>query len=243
MRPMLLTKKQRWVRYSRQPVYKKRRRIGFSVLVLLAVLALGGLGSYLSLSAFEQKSEPLERVVTPTVGQTPEAISEEVAVERKKAEEEDRRVAAAPADPTLYLTVPRLGLYGHTVRNDDSEAALDLGAVKLPNTGFPWQKGDTNTYIACHRLGWPGTESYNQCLNLPSIQKGDEVILTDANGTVYHYLVSELLTVGPNDSWVTRPVEGRDVVSLQTCIEAPGDFFTLGPSWTARFIVRADRLG
>ncbi|HZY57224.1 MAG TPA: hypothetical protein VFE09_05435 [Rubrobacteraceae bacterium] len=152
---MLLTKKRRWVRYSRQSVYKKRRRIGLSVLVLLAVLALGGLGSYLSLGAFEQRSEPLERVVTPTVGQAPEAVSEEVAVEKKKAEEEDRRAAAAPADPTLYLTVPRLGLYGHTVRNDRSEAALDLGAIKLPNTGFPWQKEDTNTYIACHRLGWP----------------------------------------------------------------------------------------
>ncbi len=214
MRSMLLTKKRRWVRYSRQSVYKKRRRIGLSVLVLLAVLALGGLGSYLSLGAFEQRSEPLERVVTPTVGQAPEAVSEEVAVEKKKAEEEDRRAAAAPADPTLYLTVPRLGLYGHTVRNDRSEAALDLGAIKLPNTGFPWQKEDTNTYIACHRLGWPGTESYNQCLNLPSMQKGDEVILTDANGAVYHYLASEALTVSPYDTWVTRPVEGRDMVSL-----------------------------
>ena len=128
------------------------------------------------------------------------------------------------------------------MRNDDSEYALDLGAIKMPQTDFPWQKGDTNTYIACHRLGWPGTESYNQCLNLPSIQEGDEVILGDANGTTYGYRVSETLTVGPGDSWVMKPVEGRDVVSLQSCLEAPGDFLTLGPNWSARFVVRADRV-
>ena len=69
-------------------------------------------------------------------------------------------MAAAPDDPTLYLTVPRLGLYGDTVRNDRSEEALGLGAIKLPGTGFPWQKGDTNTYIACHRLGFLATESF-----------------------------------------------------------------------------------
>ncbi|MDQ3965452.1 MAG: class E sortase [Actinomycetota bacterium] len=230
-------------RRPKYAVYRRRRRIGLSVLVLLAVLALGGLGAYLSAGSSEEETGdgPSEQVAAPV---DEEQAPEETGTEKEAAEDEEAETAAAaPADPTLYLTVPRLEVYGHTVRNDRSEAALDLGAIKLPNTGFPWQKEYTNTYIACHRLGWPGTESYNQCLNLPSIQKGDEVILTDANGAVYRYLVSELLTVGPNDSWVTRPVEGRDVVSLQTCIEAPGDFFTLGPSWTARFIVRADRLG
>jgi LPXTG-site transpeptidase (sortase) family protein len=111
-----------------------------------------------------------------------------------------------------------------------------LGAAKLPSTNFPWQKGDINTYIACHRLGFPGTESYNQCLNLPFIQKGDEVLLEDTKGRVYRYRVSEVLTVSPYDTWVTRPVAGRQMVSLQTCVETPGDFSTLGPNWAARFI-------
>jgi sortase A len=74
------------------------------------------------------------------------------------------------------------------------------------------------------------------------MKRGDEVFLADTNGTVYRYQVSEFLTVGPSETWVTQPVEGRDVLSLQTCIEAPGDFFTLGPNWTARLIVRADRV-
>jgi sortase A len=236
---VLLTKKRRWPRYSKRRIYKRRRRTGLFFLVFLTVLALAALDIYLSSNVFEGTSgEPLERVVTPTVEQAPEPIAEQ-----KAAKEENKRAApVVPNDPTLYLTVPRLGIYGHTVRNDDSEFALGLGAVKLPGTDFPWQKGDTNTYIACHRLGFPGTESYNQCLNLPFIQQGDEMTLADANGTVYRYRVTEMLVVGPDDGWITKPVLGRQVVSLQTCVEAPGDFSTLGPNWAARFIARADRI-
>jgi hypothetical protein len=39
---------------------------------------------------------------------------------------------------------------------------------------------------------------------------------------------------------VTYPIPGRDVVSLQTCIENFGDYWTEGPNWLARYIVRAD---
>jgi sortase A len=204
-------------------------------LVLLATLVLG---AYLYLSSSEETD-----VVSSDQVATPVVQEEEQPPEEKTSEKEGATVTPPiPNDPTLYLTVPRLGIYSHTVRNDSSEAALDLGAIKLPDTSFPWQKGDTNTYIACHRLGWPGTESYNQCLNLPFIRKGDEITLTDANGATYRYRVSDMLVVGPNDGWVTRTVPGRQVVSLQTCIEAPGDFSTLGPNWAARFIARADRI-
>ena len=238
-------KKQQWPRYSKRRIYKRRRRTGFFILVLLVMLIMLALASLRGYLFFEQTSgEPLDRVVTPTVEQAPQPISEEKATQAKAAKEEEaERAAAVPDDPTLYLTVPRLGIYNHTVRNDDSEATLGLGAAKLPLTGFPWQKGDINTYIACHRLGFPGTESYNQCLNLPFIQKGDEVLLEDTRGRSYRYRVSEVLTVSPYDTWVTRAVAGRQMVSLQTCVETPGDFSTLGPNWTARFIARADRVG
>ena len=225
------TKKRRRLRCSRRPVYKRRRRV--SALILLAALAIGG--SLLLNDAGQTQSDPSEQVVGPPVEQeAPEAIAEGAVAEEGGT--------AAPEDHTLYLTVPRLGLYDHTVRNDDSEAALDLGAVKLPRTGFPWQKGDTNTYIACHRLGWPGNESFHQCLNLPSMQKGDEILLKDANGTIYEYRVIEILIVEPGDSWVTEPVAGENMVSLQTCIETPDDPYTLGPNWSARFVVRAERI-
>ena len=248
--PPLPAKKRRRPRCSRQPIFKRRRRVAYLILVLLLALTTGGLPLFLINTGW-MESEPLERVVTPTVGRAPETIAEDPTVEEeateeepsieesKKAEEEEGTVA--PDDPTLYLTVPRLGLYDHTVRNDRSEEALDLGAIKLPYTGFPWQNEDTNTYIACHRLGWPGTESYNQCLNLPSMQKGDQVILKDANNVVYRYRVLETLIVGPDDTWVTDPIAGKDIVSLQTCIESPDDLYTLGPDWSTRFVVRAER--
>ena len=134
------------------------------------------------------------------------------------------------------------------VRNDSSEQALDLGAIKLPNTGFPWEEEDTNTYIACHRIGFPGTESYNQCLDLPAMQSGDEIFLQDTLGRVYQYQVSDISGVSPSASSITRPVEGKDVVSLQTCTETPDDWWTLGPSLfgggpeSGRLVVQAERV-
>ncbi|MDQ3285309.1 MAG: class E sortase, partial [Actinomycetota bacterium] len=156
--------------------------------------------------------------------------------------EEEPRGPVVPEDPTLYLTVPKLGLYGHTVRNDDSEVALDLGAVKLPDTDFPWEQKDTNTYIACHRLGWPGNESYNQCLNLPLMQQGDQIFLEDTLGRAYEYRVTEALQVTALDTWVKRAPEGKHIVSLQTCIETLGNVWTMGPNWTARYVVQAEKV-
>ena len=241
----LMETQRRRVKSPKRPdyvVYKRRRRVGF-LLILLVALAVWGLGASLfSVTAEEAEDGRLARVIAPTLREAPVPIDERVAEEKAAEEEEARTAAAAPDDPTLYLTVPRLGLYSHTVRNDRSEEALGLGAVKLPDTGFPWEQGDTNTYIACHRLGFPGTESYNQCLNLPSMRQGDEVFLQDTKGRTYKYQVSESLNVAPEDTWVANPVAGKDVVSLQTCTETLDDYATLGPNWAARFIVRADRV-
>ena len=204
-------------------VFRKRRRIGLLVLALLATLFAVGIGSYFfSGTPTEEVSEaPPEEVETP---------------------------APVEEEASLFLTVPRLGIYGHTVRNDDSEFALDLGAIKVPGSGFPWEQEDTNTYIACHRIGWPGTESYNQCLNLPAMQMGDEIFLQDTLGRVYQYRISELRAVSPNDSWIANPVSGKDVVSLQTCTETPEDWWTLGPSLygggpeSGRLVAQAERV-
>jgi sortase A len=235
--------KQRWSAETRPPGYKtfkRRRRSRLLVLLLLAALTLYALGTYLFSSTSEETGdEPPEQADTPAVEQTAEDATNQ---------QEAERAATPPEDPTLFLTVPRLGLYKHTVRNDRSEAALDLGAIKLPSTGFPWEKKDTNTYIACHRIGWPGTESYNQCLNLPAMQEGDEVLLEDTEGRVYEYRVSDVFAVGPGDSWTTNPVAGKDVVSLQTCTETPEDWWTIGPSLfgggpeSGRLVVRAERV-
>ena len=245
---------------TRQPsyaVFRKRRRIGLLLLAILATLFAVGMGSYFfSGTTTEEVGEvppPEEAVEEPApveedASQEESAAEKKAAEERAAAEEEERKAAMAPDDPTLFLTVPRLGIYGHTVRNDDSEFALDLGAIKVPGSGFPWEKENTNTYIACHRIGWPGTESYNQCLNLPAMQMGDEIFLQDTLGRVYQYRISEMRAVSPNDSWIANPVAGKDVVSLQTCTETPEDWWTIGPSLygggpeSGRLVAQAERV-
>jgi sortase A len=163
----------------------------------------------------------------------------------EQAEKPDEPEQAALPDPKtddLWFSIPALGLYDQYVTNTSDFSAMDYGAVKLPNSGFPWQKG-ANTYIAAHRLGWPGTGSYHQFYNLPALAIGDIVYLGDANGTTYTYKVSGFKEIAPNQAReVTGPQGSRDMVSLQTCIENYGDYWTMGPNWYVRYIVQADRV-
>ncbi len=148
--------------------------------------------------------------------------------------------SATPPGTTMYLTIPKLGLYDIPVLEGTSEAVLSQGVGHVPGTGYPWLAG-SNTYIAGHRLGYPGTISDHVFWNLPSLALGDQVILEDSLGQSYTYQVSEILEVSPADLSVTGTV-GRDVVSLQTCIENYGDYWTPGPNWYVRYVVRADRV-
>jgi sortase A len=164
--------------------------------------------------------------------------------EAASAQEPDpNKKSAIPTPPTndLWMSIPALGLYDNYVTNSAAQSAMDYGAIKLPHTGFPWQD-NANTYIAAHRLGWPGTASYHQFYNLPLLAKGDVIYLGDVNGTTYTYEVTEFKEITPDETWVTTPKPGRDMVSLQTCIETFGDYWTMGPNWYVRYIVQADRV-
>jgi len=145
--------------------------------------------------------------------------------------EEESASGEVPATSGLYLTVPKMGISGDPVANGTDEATLMNGAGKLPASGYPWQSG-SNVYIASHVYGYEGTGSWQHFAALPSMTYGDEIILTDDNGTEYRYAVSEILTVAPTDVWVTNPT-GEDMVSLQTCV---------GPGWSERLVVRATRV-
>jgi sortase A len=175
-----------------------------------------------------------------------EKAAEQAAKEEVKKEapqqrpDEEAAQPAIPSDTTMYLTIPKLGLYDIPVLEGRTEAVLSQGVGHLPGTGFPWIAG-SNTYIAGHRLGYPGTVSDHVFWGLPSLTVGDEVILEDSLGQTYTYQVSEMLEVSPNDASVTAPI-GSDVVSLQTCIENYGDYWTPGPNWYVRYVVRATKV-
>jgi sortase A len=243
-------------RSDRRKFRRRRQRAGFVLFVSLVLVVLSGLLFLGMTPAQGAKDLKVQRVDSPRVAQAPEAVpdlealraaeekeraAEEAAEAKKAAEKEEAAQQAAAADQAipepattdLYLTVPKMGLYDNYVSNTSDPVAMDNGAIKLPETGFPWQD-NANTYIAGHVLGYAGTGSYMQFANLPNMAIGDEIILTDANGTVYTYAVSEILTVAPYDSWVTEPIAGRDMVTLQTCINPP--------AYDLRLIVRADRV-
>ena len=140
--------------------------------------------------------------------------------------------ALADQNTTMTLDIPKMDVGGVQVRSTpvSDSSALDTGAQHVEGTGFPWQDG-ANTYIAGHRIGYPGTGSYLVFYDLDALENGDEVILTDADGTKYTYAVFKTFVVGPSDYYVTRPVPGKSVVSLQTC--------TL-PDYSERLIVQAE---
>ena len=135
-----------------------------------------------------------------------------------------------PDDKTLYLSVPELGLKDVTAYNSVSEEKLKKSLVHIPATGFPWQKG-ANTYIAGHRLGYEGTDSYLVFYYLDQLGEGDEILLEDSASTKYTYRVTEQLVVDPDNVEVMEPEEGKSLVSLQTC--------TL-PDYKQRLIVQGE---
>ncbi len=159
----------------------------------------------------------------------------------QKPDPKERSAIPTPRTNDLWMSIPALGLYDNYVTNSAAESAMDYGAIKLPHTAFPWED-NANTYIAAHRLGWPGTASDHQFYNLPLLAEGDVIYLGDVNGTTYTYEVTEFKEITPDETWVTTPKPGRDMVSLQTCIETFGDYWTMGPNWYVRYIVQADRV-
>jgi sortase A len=245
---------------ERQRIMKNRRRTRLYALIAAAGLVL--VGALLLGINILTSDEPVERVAIPSSVPDPEemgraaqqeadfvagarqaaaeAAKEAAKKETARREAETSPAPAVPPDTTMYLTIPKIGLQDVLVQDGTSETVLSAGAGHVPGTGYPWVVG-SNTYIAGHRLGYPGTGSDLVFWDLPSLVAGDEIILEDSLGQAYTYHVTEILEVSPYDLSVTGPT-GGDIVSLQTCIEDYGDYWTAGPNWLARYIVRAEKV-
>jgi sortase A len=168
------------------------------------------------------------------------------AIERQK--EESRKEAGTkpaakkkaanrgPKRKMLRMTIPKMAqIHNDTVPytvSDNDKAFHDHAAVHLRGTGDPWDK-QANVYIAGHRLGFPGTNSWLSFWDLNVLEKGDRIFISDAAGKRYVYKVFKVFIVDPDDVSVTRPLEGRNIVSLQTC--------TL-PDYSKRLIVQAEKV-
>ncbi|CAN5200102.1 hypothetical protein BH24ACT16_BH24ACT16_10290 [soil metagenome] len=128
------------------------------------------------------------------------------------------RDPGGPEDKTLSLTVPKIGIEGITVFDSTTEEKLKQGVIHVPSTGFPWQQG-ANTYIAGHRIGYPGTASDKIFYDLDKLVEGDEATVTDAAGNEYVYRITgEPEVVGPENVQVMNaPEDGGSILTLQTC--------------------------
>ncbi|HKH57554.1 MAG TPA: class E sortase [Rubrobacter sp.] len=132
----------------------------------------------------------------------------------------------------MKITVPRLELKDVAVPTGSRQAELDReGILHLRGSGLPWIAG-SNTFITGHALGFPRTRVPYAFYKLDKMKPGDEIFIEDKGGQRYTFRVYDLLTVEPNDYWTTYPVDGKTVVSLQSC--------TPIPTFKHRLIVRGE---
>jgi sortase A len=155
-------------------------------------------------------------------------------VPKLESKPEENTSSTGPEDKTLELTVPAMAriendAIPYTTGNDE-EALKTHAAIHLEGTGFPWDN-EANVYIAGHRLGYPNTESWLTFWDLSSVGVGDDIYVTDANGTKYTYNVFKTFVVSPSDTHVTDAQPGKNIVTLQSC--------TL-PDYKQRLIVQGE---
>jgi sortase A len=149
---------------------------------------------------------------------------------------ERRAIASIPKDKTLRVTIPAMKRVDNAAipyagATDETAFKYHAG-VHLRGTGSPWQR-EANVYIAGHRLGYVGTSSWLGFWDLDNVKSGDKVFVTDSLGRRYVYKVFKEFIVDPQDVHVTQPLEGKNVLTLQTC--------TL-PDYSRRLIVQAERV-
>ena len=156
---------------------------------------------------------------------------------RKKTVRHEKKSVYAPKNNKLWLTIPKMARVKDalvpTAASADEEEMNVHTAIHVKGTGFPWQK-QANVYIAGHRIGYLNTPSLLAFYDLNKLGTGDKIRVKDANGHLYTYKVFRTLVVKPSDVAITRPIRGRNILSLQSC--------TL-PDYTHRLIIQAVRVG
>ncbi len=142
------------------------------------------------------------------------------------------RTGGGNTSAAMKITVPRLGLKDIAVPTGSKQSELDReGILRLRGSGLPWIAG-SNTFITGHALGFPWTRVPYAFYKLDKMRPGDEIFIDDSEGRRYTFRVYDRMTVEPNDYWVTYPVDGKTVVSLQSC--------TPIPTFQHRLIVRGE---
>ena len=196
----------------------------FAALATVVVLAACGSSGQ---SGGEEGSQNQAQQETP---------DEQVAPQQGAQEDSGDEQASVqpPSNDMMKLTVPKM----ERIKDDEIPTGLgtdetlfhDYAGVHIKHTGYPWEE-EANVYIAGHRLGYEGTNSHLAFWDLNKLEEGDEFYITDSEGRQYTYVVFRKVVTTPDNLSVLAPLEGRNIVTLQTC--------TL-PDYTNRLLVRAE---
>jgi sortase A len=209
-----------------------RKALTAVVAVVLAFAGLGLIGYSLFAGDSSASAESPERVH----GRITEELEEKFqrSIPERIVEAVRGPQTKTPESKKLELTIPAMdrvdGVPVYDAPKSGYEKALHDGVVHVRGTGFPWHPV-ANVYIAGHRVGYPGTKSNLVFWDLNQLKKGDEIFLTDADGTRYTYEVFEKRVISPDTVSILRPTKGKNIVSLQTC--------TL-PDYSHRLIVQGE---
>lgn len=199
-----------------------------ALLILLAALVLAALPLIPRKEMASAELQPVE------VEQTRALLGEnEPQLDEPRRDRE--RVVTGSGTGSMTLTVPRLKIKALPVPAGSTQAELDReGIIHLPETGQPGEEG-ANTFIVGHALGFAYTRVPYVFYELDRMRPGDRIVIRDGGGEKYVYRVYDRLTVRPADYWVTYPVPGKTLVSLQSC--------TPIPTFENRLVVRAELVG
>jgi sortase A len=153
---------------------------------------------------------------------------EEVGTKGKAAPGREQPNITPPNDKTLWLTVPKMEQINYdeipTGTSTDKRLFHDYAGVHIEHTGWPWEK-EANVYIAGRRLGYKNTNSWLAFWDLNKLQKGDDIYITDSDVRKYTYVVYEKAVekgsscgvLSSNTLSELKPVEGKNIITLQTC--------------------------
>jgi sortase A len=206
------------------------------VAALATVVALAGCGSQGQSGSDQQGDQQNQQ--KEQKAQKQETPDKQVAPEQGAQDSGETQDAVdPPSNDMMKLTVPKMEM----IKDDEIPTGLgtdetlfhDYAGVHIEHTGFPWEK-EANVYIAGHRLGFPNTNSHLAFWDLNKLEEGDEFYITDSEGRKYTYKVFNKFIASPENLSVLTPVDGKNIVTLQTC--------TL-PDYTNRFLVRGELQG
>ena len=173
-------------------------RIG-KLLLLVTTLAMAA--ALLAACSSEEAQSPPDEPVAP------------------KAPSEQQEQAGGPADKTLTVTVPNMQRIKEAPMPDtygDEESLKNYAGIHLEGTGFPWDE-EANVYLAGHRLGYAGYPSFLAFYDIDNLKEGDQIFVKDSEGREYTYEVFRTLEAEPTDLYLMEPIEGKNIVTLQSC--------------------------